>query len=134
MLAPAGVLILLLLASISVDSALAYMGQRELQNTVAAAANDAATEAIKNSPNGGLQSGTRAAPDAGVAQQVVNAEVMHAYSGGLTADGVQTDVDGAGVTVTAEGRVHYIFASAIPGAHHYANIKVQSTAQLQLGG
>lgn len=131
MLVPAGLLVLILLASISVDSALAYMGQRELQNETAAAANDAATEAIPNSPNGGLQAGSQAHPDALVAQQIAEDKVLHPYAGGLTATNVKTTVAGNTVTVTAEGRVRYIFASAVPGASHYANIKVQSAAQLQ---
>jgi uncharacterized membrane protein len=133
MLVPAGLLVLILLASISVDSALAYMGQRELQNETAAAANDAATEAIPNSPNGGLQAGLQAHPDPAIAQQIAENTVLHPYSGGLTATDVQTTVAGDTVTVTAQGHVHYIFASAVPGAAHYANIKVQSAAQLQFG-
>jgi hypothetical protein len=48
MLVPAGFLILLLLAAIAVDSAGAYLGQRQLTDALAAAANDAATAGLDN--------------------------------------------------------------------------------------
>ena len=128
MLVPAGILILILLAAISADSAIAYMGQRQLQNEVAAAVNDAATQAVSLD---GLQMGEAAQPDAGRAERIANAKVMHDYSGGLTATNVQTRVEGNTVTVTAEGRVKYIFAAAFPGVRKYATVKVQSAAELQ---
>lgn len=125
MLAPAGFLVLLLLASVSVDSAIAYLGKRQLENAVAAAANDAATIAI---PQDQLQNAKDAKPDPGEAQQVVNQEVVHPYSGGLTVTDVQTQVDGQTVTVTATGTVNYIFAKAIPGVRRSATVKTQSVA------
>src|SRR4051794_17813956 len=87
MLAPAGFLVLLLLASVSVDSAIAFLGRRQLENAVTAAANDAATVAIPDGPAGAtLQAGGDARPDSVHAEQVARQRVLHPYSGGLTAD------------------------------------------------
>jgi hypothetical protein len=46
MLVPAGFLILMLFAGIAVDSAAAYLGQRQLSDALSAAANDAATAGL----------------------------------------------------------------------------------------
>lgn len=128
-LAPAGFLVLLLLASISVDSAIAYLGRRQLENAVTAAANDAATVAIpKGEGRGSIQQGDQATPDSARAQQVANQAVLHGYSGGLTANDVSAEVDGQEVTVTASGTVDYIFAKAIPGVRHSTIVKAQATA------
>ena len=48
-LVPAGFLVLIILAAIAVDSAVALLGQRQLGDALAAAANDAAGAAISNS-------------------------------------------------------------------------------------
>jgi hypothetical protein len=129
MLAPAGFLVLLLLASVSVDSAIAYLGRRQLENAVTAAANDAVTVAIPDGPgSGSLQAGDEARPDAVRAQQIANQEVLHSYSGGLTVDDVDVVAEGQTVTVTATGSVKYIFAKAVPGMHHSAKVKAQAVA------
>ena len=49
LLFPAAVLIMVALAAMAVDSAIAFLAQRELVNATAAAANDAATEALSDS-------------------------------------------------------------------------------------
>ena len=46
LLFPAALLIVVALAAVTVDSAIAFMAQRELANATAAAANDAATEGL----------------------------------------------------------------------------------------
>jgi Flp pilus assembly protein TadG len=132
MLAPAGLLVLLVLASISVDSAIAFLGKRQLENAVAAAANDAATVAIPDGIAGpSLQKGDRAKPDAGRAQQIATQSVQHPYSGGLTVQSVEASVDGQVVTVTATGSVKYIFAKAIPGVRHSTTVKAESSAEVR---
>lgn len=128
-LAPAGFLILLLLASISVDSAIAYSGRRQLENAVSAAANDAATAAILDGMGGAtLQAGDEARPDALRAEQIANRSVMHSYSGGLKVRDVVVVVNGQTVMVRASGNVDYIFARAIPGVHHGAVVQAQAAA------
>jgi hypothetical protein len=47
-LVPAGFLVLVLLAALAVDSAVAYLGQRQLHDAFAAAANDAVAAAVDN--------------------------------------------------------------------------------------
>lgn len=49
MLVPAGFLVLMLLAALTVDSAAAYLAQRQLDDALTAAANDAAGGALANS-------------------------------------------------------------------------------------
>ena len=48
LLFPAAVLIVMVLAAMAVDTSIAFMGQRELANATAAAANDAASQAVDN--------------------------------------------------------------------------------------
>ena len=48
LLFPAGVLVVLLLGAIAVDASIAFLGQREIANAVAAAANDAATASLSD--------------------------------------------------------------------------------------
>lgn len=132
MLAPAGFLILLLLASISVDSAIAYMGKRQLENAVAAAANDAATVAIPNGlQDGSLQQGETARPNPDRARQLATESVLRGYSGGLSVQNVDVSLDGQTVTVAASGEVQYIFAKAIPGVKHSQKVRAQSAATVR---
>jgi Flp pilus assembly protein TadG len=132
MLAPAGLLILLLLASVSVDSALAFLARRQLENEVTAAANDAATLAIpRDSSASGLQAGDGARPDPAAVQDVANRKVSHPYSGGLTLSSVDTVVTGDTITVTATGSVRYIFRGVMPGARRAATVKATASAELR---
>jgi Flp pilus assembly protein TadG len=136
MLAPAGFLVLILLASVSVDSAIAYLGRRQLENAVTAAANDAATVAIPTGDvtglaDGSVQDGAGARPDVRQAQRIATQAVMHPYSGGLTATEVNASVDGQEVVVTATGTVSYIFAKAIPGMRHHSTVKAQASADVR---
>ena len=132
MLAPAGFLVLLVLASVSVDSAVAFLGQRQLESAVTAAANDAATATIPegNGPNS-LQADDRARPNSGSAQQLAADSALRSYSGALTARSVDVTVDGPLVTVAATGDVEYIFAKAIPGMRHRQEVKAQAQAEVR---
>lgn len=118
-LVPAAVLVLVMLGAIAVDSAVAFLGQRELSNAAAAAANDAATAALSDAGfyGSGALSLDRARADA-VARHAVAARVAR----GVTIDDVSVDVAGARVCVTVRGRVAYLFARAIPFADHEARV------------
>jgi Flp pilus assembly protein TadG len=136
MLAPAGLLVLLLLASVSVDSAIAFLARRQLENAVAAAANDVATVAIPQADvagdsDGSVQDGSLAKPDPQRARHIAAQSVMHPYSGGLTATDVAVELDGQDVTVTATGSVDYIFAKAIPGVRHSTTVRARATSTVQ---
>jgi Flp pilus assembly protein TadG len=126
MLVPAGIMVLLVLGSIAMDSALAYMGQRELQNMAAATANDAATQLI---PANSVSRDGVAAPlderDLGtfVAQRFAVSPVD-----GLTiTDSSGRYVDGE-VIVEAHGRVRYLFARALPGVAREQAVVARASA------
>jgi Flp pilus assembly protein TadG len=133
MLVPVGVLILIMLGSVAVDSAIAFDAQRELENQAAAAANDAATVAITPSE---LQHGVNATVDAALADELARRRVIGTTNTRITS--VRTNVETAQVnnvptqtvTVDAEGDVRYIFAPAIPGLPRTAHVHVRSSAQL----
>ncbi len=112
MLVPAGLLIVLVMASIAVDMSLVQLRQRQAHDLAAGAANDAATAAADL---GSLRSGDyvvdqRAAT--GVAERVIAASELAG------------DVVGTPAVRVADGRVEveislyadYIFAGVIPGA------------------
>src|SRR4029077_9125982 len=48
MLVPAGFLVLIILAALAVDNAAAYLGQQQLHDSLAAAANDAVSACLSN--------------------------------------------------------------------------------------
>jgi Flp pilus assembly protein TadG len=130
MLVPAGVLVLVVLAAIAVDSAIAFMAQREMINRASAAASDAATVAITDA---GLQQGFDARPDASEVRRVVNERLVGQTVAGYTvaASDVATSVSDDVVTVEVTGEVPYIFAPAVPGADRYADIAAVGSAQLR---
>ncbi len=130
MLVPAGILVLIALAAIAVDSSIAFMAQREMINYATGAANDAATAAI---PKGELQHGRDARPDSGLVDQLVKNRIVGRNVGGyvISADDVTSTIDDDTVTVTIKGTIPYVFAPAIPGAHKAASVNATASAQLQ---
>jgi len=132
---PAGLLVLIALAAISVDSAVAYLGQRELNNAADAAVNDAVTVSLTAEQ---LQLGPDAKPDAARAVRVVHAALDGATFGSMIIrpEDVEVRVDNAAasVSVMVEGDVDYIFSPAIPGARSSQHIRAQSEARLVVGG
>lgn len=119
MLMPAAALILILLASIAVDFAIAFLGRRELVGLAAAAANDAATVAVSRDP---LNASGAVVVDPGAAEAYVRdyIDARRATSpveNLQVVDVVVTVNDGvANVEVALAGRVAYVLATAIPGA------------------
>jgi hypothetical protein len=114
MLVPAGVMVLLVLGSMAMDSALAYMGQRELQNLAAATANDAATQLIPASEV------SRDGVDAQLDSTRLAAFVAERFSTSpvesLTITSARGSLVDGQVVVEAEGDVDYLFARGVPGA------------------
>lgn len=118
-LLPAAVLVLVVLAAIAVDSAVAFLGQRELSNAATAAANDAATAALSDAAfyrQGALVVDSARART--VAADAVAARVVR----GVSVDSVDVAVAGPRVCVTVRGRVPYVFARALPGVAHSASV------------
>lgn len=135
MLMPAAVFVLLVMGAIAVDSAIAFMAQRELENAVAAAANDAAVAAISEERFyrcGGLTATSERA----------DAVVAAAFAAGLS-DVVQvvgrpTVVVSGGdetrpihVSVSASGTVDLLFSPAI-GDLARREVAATSTAVAQV--
>lgn len=111
MLVPAGVLIVLIMASIAVDMSLVQLRQRQAHDLAAGAANDAATAAADQ---GELRSGRyRVDPAAASAlvDRIVGAselapEVVGAPAVRVTDEGVEVEI-----SLYAD----YVFAGVIPG-------------------
>lgn len=133
MLLPAAVLVLLVLAAITVDSAIAFLGERELAATVAAAANDAAVAGIDREQFyrcGALTIDRRAATR--VAEGAVRGRSSDAVR--LTKVGVATDTGTTApqVTVRAQGVVELIFSRALPGGRDHAVVGASAVASARL--
>jgi hypothetical protein len=124
MLVPAAVLIVLVMASITVDMALVQLRQRQAHDLAAGAANDAATAAADQAA---LRAGAYQV-DPEVARRVV-VEVV-------AASDLAGDVVGApGVRVTPEGvevevalYADYVFAGVVPGAPDGTTVRATATA------
>jgi Flp pilus assembly protein TadG len=119
MLVPAAVLVLVVLGAIAVDSAIAFLGQREASNAAAAAANDAATAALSDAQF--YRDGTLAV-DPGRAQAVARHAVAARASRGLLVDQVDVLTTGGRVCVTVRARVPYVFARSVPLAADQARV------------
>ena len=132
LLFPVGVLAVLVLAAVAVDSSIAFLGERELAGAVAAAANDAATEAISDQAFYGRG---RVELDDGAVERVAEERVRTSLDGsryqGLEVRATVLRPAGAGcawaLEVSASATVHYVFAGVVPGRPRVAT--VDSTAR-----
>lgn len=117
MLVPAAVLVLFVLGSIAVDSAIAFMAQRELTSAAAAAANDAAGAAVDDPAFYGQGGGTpgRIILNGPAAEEMAVAALEKRDVPGVSDPHPTVTVTGDQVCVTITGRVGHIFAKAIPG-------------------
>ena len=133
MLMPAAVLIVIVLGSIAVDLAIAFLGEREAASLAAAAANDAATAALRE---GVFRETGEFRIDEDRARRIVRA-TLQASSSEL--DGLDFDVRFStiagepAVTVTVRGTVDYVFARAIPGAPDGIDVEATATAVARIG-
>lgn len=112
MLVPTAILVLLLLAAMAVDGAVAYLGQRQLGNALASAANDAAGAGLDPAAyyGSGLVVLDPAATVAAVCASL--ATQPHAL---LHALQVEVGVSGAAVEVAGRAQVDAVFGSPFPG-------------------
>jgi hypothetical protein len=113
MLMPAAVLIVLLLGSLAVDFAIAFLAEREVVDAASAAANDAATFGLDE--NQLRQSGALVL-DRGRAEEAVRQSIVSRGSALLDRADVSVDVTAASVRVRISSRAQYLFARVIPGA------------------
>ena len=134
MLMPAAVLIVLLLGAISVDFAVVWLAERELANVAAAAANDAATQALDRSAF--YADGTvRLDPDRArqVAETAVAVRGPDWLEPGSTRLEVRVDPNEPVVTVTVEAEAGFVFARAIPGVDRSAAVGATARATAHEG-
>lgn len=126
LLFPAGMLVVVVLAAIAVDTSIAFLGERELAAAVAAAANDAATEAISDDAFYGTG---RVELDDVEVERVAEERVRASLDGGRhrgleVRATVQRGSGGCAwsLRVEASASVRYLFATALPGAPDQARV------------
>jgi Flp pilus assembly protein TadG len=126
-------LIMVALAAVTVDSAIAFMAQRQLANATAAAANDAATEALSDRSfyeQNRVELSQSAVES--IAVDRVLALVDSARHHGLSVTAEASPPAGAGcswtVRVRASSRVDELFGKAMPGSGGTVAVHAESTA------
>jgi hypothetical protein len=127
MLAPAAVLVLVLLGAICVDSAVIVLAQRDLSNRTAAIANDAAALAVSDAAFY-ERTGSVALDESKADALVAVSFADDRRSGGFRSWAAEASVDGREVTVVATAEVGLIFASAIPGVAATTTVRARSVA------
>jgi Flp pilus assembly protein TadG len=139
LLFPAALLIMMALAAMTVDSAIAFLAQRELLNATAAAANDAATEALSDRSfyQGNRVELSRSGVEA-VARDRVEALINRDRHHDLAVDAEAIPPSRAGcawtVRVTASSRVDELFGKALPGSTGRVAVHARSVASPQAAG
>lgn len=114
-LVPAGFLVLMVLAALAVDSAVAYLGQQKLHDTLAAAATDAATAGLDSGSF--YRGGTLVLDPAQVARTACLSIAAQDHAG-LRGLRVWMGVDGTSVVLTATATVEPVFGRVVPGLTH----------------
>jgi hypothetical protein len=132
MLVPAAVLVLLVLGAICVDAAVVVLGQRDLANRTAAAANDIAGFAVSDAAFYD-EAGVVALDDDRARAYVRLAFPTGDVPGGFASWTADATTAGDQVTVVAEAEVRSIFAKAIPGAPDTTTVRARSVATATSG-
>jgi Flp pilus assembly protein TadG len=127
---PAGVLVLVVLGAIAVDAAVAFLGQREVSNAAAAAANDAVVVGL--SDRAFYTSGLLEVDEAR-ALDVARRAVLARASRGVEVVDVSVTAEGARVCVTVRGRVPYVFGRALPFVRSSASVQGRAGATAVAG-
>lgn len=111
-LIPAGFLVLVVLAALAVDSAVAYLGQRQLHDALAAAANDAVTAGLDNASfyrRGALTL------DPAVVADTVCTDVAAQHDSGLHGVTLRMSLSGDAVRLSGRASVDAVFGRELPG-------------------
>jgi hypothetical protein len=125
MLMPAAVLIVLVLASLSVDLSLVHLGRREVLAAAEAAANDAVTAGVSEEA---YRAGRGYELDARRVEGVVRASLRARGLDGQLAAPPTIDIAGTTVSVRLVMRVDYVFARALPGAKDHTEVAATGSA------
>lgn len=133
LLFPAALLIMVALAAVTVDSAIAFMAQRQLANATAAGANDAAARALSDDAFYRYDSIELSSADVErVAVARVLALVDPARHHGLAVTAEAFRPAGAGcswtVRVRATSEVDELFGKAMPRSSGRVAVRAESTA------
>ncbi len=127
---PAALLVVVVLASISVDFARARLVQRQADDAAIAAANDAVTAGLDVTA---LRNGDDYRLDELRVRRVVTASVGAHDSSGTGALDADVEVTGArSVAVTVTGRSPLDFAGALPGAPDTVVVRARARATAEL--
>ena len=133
LLFPAALLIMVALAAMTVDSAIAFLAQRELMNATAAAANDAATEALSDSS---FYRENRIELSAAAVEAIAVDRVLAVVDTGrhhgltVTAEAVPPSAAGCAwtVRVAASSTVDELFGKSMPGSSGTVAVSARSRA------
>lgn len=123
LLMPAAVLVVLVLGAIAVDSAVAFLAERDLAGAAAAAANDAVTAAMDEAA---LRGGTDYSLDRALVESVVARSLD--LRGLPAVTDVAVAVDGVEVRVTVSAEAPLVFAPTIPGAPDTVAVSATASA------
>ncbi len=124
-LVPVGILVLIILAAIAVDSAATFLGQRQLEDTATSAATDAAGALSYPA----FYDQGHIALDPQTARRVALASVAAQSLGGMSLSGpVEIRVVGRQVCVSLNAQVHRIFGQSIPGISDTTRVRARATA------
>lgn len=125
MLVPAGVLVVLVLAALTVDLSLVHLARREVVAGAEAAANDAVTAGLD-------EAAFRAGRGYRLDHTRVGAVVQAALAGRGLLDRLERppriEISGTTVSVSVTLRVDYVFARALPGATNSTVVSATGTA------
>ncbi len=124
MLMPAGLLIVLVLASIAIDMTVVHLRQRQAMDVAASAANDAVTAGADPS---GLRSGVYRV-DPAAARRVVQRAVAASDLASHLAAAPRVSVTGDTVAVRLTVKADYIFTAALPGAPGSTTVTATASA------
>ena len=128
MLMPAAALVFIVLGAIAVDFAVVFLGEREVANAAASAANDAASQGVDRD---GFYATATVRLDPGVASRVAARSVDAAGLDDHLDDIVVTTrvaADAPEVTVTVRAHVHHLFGSALPGGPEGTDVEATAVA------
>jgi len=133
LLVPAGVLVVVVLASIAVDFGIAFLGERELADLAASAANDAVTAAVDEDL---LRRTGEFRLDPAEVGDVVAATLARS-STEVALDPPEVEVTTVGgepaVRVRLTGRIRYVFAPGLPGGPDGADVGASAVAVARRG-
>jgi hypothetical protein len=125
-LVPAGVLVVILLSAIAVDMGVVYLGQRQLADAAAAAANDAAGAGLSDAA---FYRGGALVLDEQRVDTIACAAARAGTTSGISDLVVEVAVSGRTVAVRTRGRVARVFGRAIPGLGPSPAVRAEAVAR-----